>query len=43
MPRHYLAKLLLRTRLTFSNLLTVFVGVSKFRKTNLIFIDNGLR
>jgi len=39
---HYLVKLLLWTRLTFSNILMVFVGVSKFRKTNLTFVSAGV-
>jgi len=38
MPLHYLAKLLLRMCSTFSKLLMMFIGVSKFRKTNLIFV-----
>jgi len=38
MSLHYLAKLLLRSHLTFSKLLMVFVGVSKFVKTNILSI-----
>jgi len=40
---HCLAKLLLRTHSTFSKLLTMFVGVSKFGETKLIFVDPGIR
>ena len=39
MSLQYLAKLLLRTHSTFSKLLMVFTSVSKFGKTNLIFVD----
>jgi len=42
-PLHYLAKLLRRTRSTFSKLLMMIVGVSKFGKTNLIFVDPGIK
>ena len=42
MSPHYFAKLLLPTRLTFSKSLAVFVGVSKFGKTNMIFADSGV-
>ena len=43
MSLHYLAKLLLGTRSTFSKLLMMIVGVSKFGKTNLIFVDPGIK
>jgi len=42
MSLHYLAKLLLRKCSTFSKLLMVFVGMSKFGKTDLIFVDPGV-
>jgi len=38
---HYLAKLLLRTRSTFSEM--VFMSVSTFAKTNLMFVDPGVK
>ena len=42
---HYttLQNILLRTHSTFSKLLIMFVGVSKFRKTNLLLVDRVLR
>jgi len=43
MSLQYLAKLLLRIRLTFGKLLMMFVGVSKFGKTNLIFVDPAVK
>jgi len=39
MSLHYLVKLLLWTRLTVNKLLMVFVGMSRFGKTDLIFVD----
>ena len=44
MSQHYLAKFLLLAHLTLSKLLTVFVGVFKCRKTNLmIFVNPGVK
>ena len=39
MSLHYLAKLLLQSRSTFSKSVMMLAGVSKFGKTNLIFVD----
>jgi len=39
MSLHYLVKLLLWTRLTVNKLLMVFVGMSRFGKIDLIFVD----
>ena len=39
MSLHYLVKLLLWTRSTVNKLLMVFVGMSRFGKTDLIFVD----
>jgi len=43
MSLHYLAKLLLRTCSTFSKSLMVFMGVSKSVKTDMIFVDPGVK
>jgi len=39
----YLVNLLLQTRLTFSKLLMVFMGVSQVQENNLILVDPELR
>jgi len=43
MSPHYLAKLFLRTRSTFSKLVVIFVGMSNFGKTDLIFVDRRVK
>ena len=40
---HYLAKRPLQTHSTFSKLLMVFMGMSKLSKTNLVFVDHGVK
>jgi len=40
---HYLAKLLLRTRSTFRELLMMFMAMFKLGETNLIFVDPGVK
>jgi len=43
MSLHYLAKLLLQSHSTFSKSVMMLAGVSKFGKTNLIFVDRGVK